>query len=86
MGLKNPELTKGGSHGHVNDEEKIGRVARAAHNSLVTYCRMSGDYTIKEWEDAEAWQREDTIKMVKATLQGGHNPEQEHEVVQDQGG
>lgn len=62
----------------MNEEEKIARIARAAHNSLVTYCRMSGDYSIKEWEDADAWQREDTIRMVRSTLEGGHSPEQEH--------
>ena len=62
----------------MTDDEKITRIARAAHNALVTYCKLAGDYTIKEWEDAKDWQREDTIRMVRSTLQGGHSPEQEH--------
>jgi len=52
----------------VTEDEKISRIARAAHNVLVVYCRAAGDYSIKEWEDAEQWQREDTIKMVRSTL------------------
>ncbi len=62
----------------MTEEEKIARVARAAHNTLVAYCRLSGDYSIKEWDEAEGWQREDTIKMVKATLNGGHSAAEEH--------
>lgn len=62
----------------MTEDEKISRIARAAHNVLVVYCRAAGDYSIKEWEDAEQWQREDTIKMVRSTLKGGHSPEQEH--------
>lgn len=62
----------------MNDEEKIARIARAAHNVLVSYCKLSGDYTIKEWDDAEEWQRNDTIAMVKSTLKGVHSPAEEH--------
>lgn len=62
----------------MNDEEKIVRCARAAHNTMVTYCRMSGDYSIKEWDDADDWQRTDTIAMVKSTLRGAHSPAEEH--------
>lgn len=46
---------------------------------MVTYCRMHGDYTIKEWDDAEAWQRESTIAMVKSVLDGNYSPRGEHE-------
>lgn len=59
-------------------EEKIIRCARAAHNTMVTYCRMSGDYSIKEWDDALEWQRQSTINMVKSTLRGAHSPAEEH--------
>lgn len=62
----------------MNEEEKIERCARAAHNTMVTYCRMAGDHSIKEWDDAEPWQRSDTIAMVKSTLKGGHSPAEEH--------
>lgn len=46
---------------------------------MVTYCRMHGDYTIKEWDDAEGWQREDTITMVKSVLDGNYSPRGEHD-------
>lgn len=62
----------------MTEEEKIERCARAAHNTLVTYCKLAGDYSIKEWDDAEGWQRDDTVKMVKAVLRGGHSPAEEH--------
>jgi len=45
---------------------------------MAAYCRLSGDFSINEWEDAEQWQRDDTIKMVTATLRGGHSPAEEH--------
>jgi hypothetical protein len=63
----------------VTEDEKIQRVARAAHNTVVTYCKTHGDYSIKEWEDAENWQRESTIAMVRNTLSGNFSPSQEHE-------
>jgi len=63
----------------VNADEKVSRCARAAHNTMVTYCRMHGDYTIKEWDDAEGWQRESTINMVKSVLAGNYSPKGEHE-------
>lgn len=62
----------------MNEEEKIARVARAAHNALVTYNRLHGDYALKEWEDAEGWQRDDTITMVKSILAGNYSPRAEH--------
>jgi hypothetical protein len=63
----------------VTEDEKIARVARGAHNLIVVYCRLHGDYTIKDWEDAEGWQRESTIDMVKHTLAGNYSPRAEHE-------
>lgn len=46
---------------------------------MVTYCRLHGDYTIKDWEDAEGWQRESTVDMVKSVLAGNYSPRAEHE-------
>jgi hypothetical protein len=62
----------------VNEEEKIVRCARAAHNTMVTYCRMHGDHTIDEWDDAKEWQRQSTIAMVKSVLAGNYSPRGEH--------
>ncbi len=63
----------------MNEQEKIERCARAAHNTMVTYCKMHGDFSIKEWDDAEQWQRDDTVKMVHSVLAEGYNPKAEHE-------
>ncbi len=79
MTCRTSNQRKAGSHAQVTDEEKIQRVARAAHNTVVTYCKTHGDYSIKEWEDAEPWQRESTITMVKNTLEGNFSPAKEHE-------
>jgi hypothetical protein len=46
---------------------------------MVTYCKMHGDHSIKEWDDAEQWQRDDTVKMVKSVLSGEYSPRAEHE-------
>ena len=62
----------------LTEEEKVLRCAKAAHNALVLYCKSLGDFSIKEWDDAEQWQREDTVAMVRSTLRGTHSPEEEH--------
>lgn len=53
--------------------------ARAAHNVMVTYCKMHGDHTILEWDDAEDWQRRSTVDMVRSVLAGNYSPRAEHE-------
>lgn len=63
----------------MSEEQLIERCARHAHNIFAGYCRALGDYSIKEWADAEAWQRESTIEMVKAVLAGNHTPSAEHD-------
>jgi hypothetical protein len=40
---------------------------------------MHGDYSIKEWDDAEGWQRESTINMAKSVLAGNYSPKGEHD-------
>jgi len=32
----------------LTEEQKIERVARATHNTMAGYCRLSGDFSIKE--------------------------------------
>ena len=62
----------------MTEDDKIERIAKGVHNVLITYCKASGDFSMKHWEEAEDWQREDTIKMVRATLKGGHSAAEEH--------
>jgi len=63
----------------VKNEEKIEKCARAAHNTVVTYCKMHGDHSIKEWDDAQQWQRDSTVAMVKSVLAGNYSPRGEHD-------
>lgn len=64
----------------MTKDEKIYRVARAAHNCFVTYCKGIGDFSVKEWEDAEGWQRADTVRLVESVLAGNHSPQTEHDI------
>lgn len=43
------------------------------------YCRTHGDYSLKEWDDAEEWQRKSTIEMVNSILAGNYSPKAEHD-------
>jgi hypothetical protein len=63
----------------VNEEESVVKCARAAHNTLATYCKASGDFSLKEWDDAAQWQRDSTVAMVKSVLSGEYSPRKEHE-------
>jgi len=78
IGWFHPNQRKVGSHVTVTEEDKIERCARAAHNTLVAYCKLAGDYSLREWSDAPEWQRKDTIEMVRSTLRGVHSPAEEH--------
>lgn len=62
----------------MNEEDKIVKVARLSHTVFAGYCKALGDYSIKEWEDAPQWQRDDTIAMVKSVLTGEYSAEVEH--------
>lgn len=58
----------------------MARCARAAHNVLVTYCRSAGDHSIKEWDDAQQQQRDDTMKLVRSYVeQGSTSTSAEHD-------
>ena len=60
------------------EEDKIEKAARAAHTVFASYCKALGDYSIKDWDEAEDWQREDTVNMVKSVLTGEYSAEVEH--------
>ena len=62
----------------TSEEDQIVKVARLAHTVFAGYCKALGDYSIREWEDADQWQRDDTIAMVKSVLTGEYSPEVEH--------
>lgn len=62
----------------TTDEDKIEKAARAAHTVFAGYCKAIGDYSIKDWDEAPQWQRDDTIALVKNVLTGEYSPEVEH--------
>lgn len=52
----------------MNDDQKVEAVAKAAHNMLSLYGKVAGDHSVPDWEEAPAWQREATVRLVKAYL------------------
>jgi len=62
----------------MTDEDVIVKVARLAHTVFASYCKALGDYSILEWDDAQQWQRDDTVAMVKSVLTGEYSAEVEH--------
>ena len=60
-------------------DDKVLKVAQAAHNTYAAYCRTTGDHNVNSWDDAEGWQRESTINMVKSILAGTFSVSAEHE-------
>jgi hypothetical protein len=62
----------------MTEEDKIAKIARAAHTVFIGYCKVLGDYSFKDWDEAEQWQRDDTIALVKNVLTGEYSAEVEH--------
>lgn len=48
------------------------KIAPVCHEANKTWCEANGDYSQKDWYDAEDWQRESAIKGVEFRL---NNPE-----------
>ena len=51
-------------------------IAPICHAANKAFCESHGDYTQKDWRDAEQWQRDSAIKGVKFRLD---NPEAGHD-------
>ena len=43
-------------------------IAKACHEANRIWCQANGDYTQKNWEEAEQWQRDSAIAGVKFRL------------------
>lgn len=58
-------------------EDKVVTAARVAHQANKAYCESLGDFSQKNWEQAEEWQRTSSINgvlfMVDRKLQGEQN-------------
>ena len=46
------------------NKEYITAIAKVCHQAIKVFCETHGDYSIKNWEDAEEWQKESTMTAV----------------------
>jgi hypothetical protein len=53
-------------------------IAKVCHDANKAYCETHGDFSQKDWSDAEDWQRESAINGVKFRLE---NPEAGHDAM-----
>lgn len=47
------------------NEEIISAIAKVCHQANKAWCEANGDYSQKDWEEAEEWQRESAIHGVR---------------------
>jgi len=60
--------------------DRVERVARAAHEANRAYCQNIGDNSQPAWEDAPDWQRDSVRAGVQAIIDNpATTPEQSHE-------
>jgi hypothetical protein len=80
---------KNGNKYHPTDEDRIGTltekervftIAVACHEAYRAFCQLNGDQSVREWQNAEQWQRENTLSTVKFLLD---NPNSPHNVLHD---
>jgi hypothetical protein len=50
-------------------------IAKVCHEANRSWCESNGDYSQKEWDKAEQWQRESAIKGVEFRLNNPDAPE-----------
>lgn len=53
-------------------DEKIIKIAKVCHQANKAWCESNGDFSQKDWDEAEEWQRQSAIKGVLFKLE---NPE-----------
>lgn len=54
-------------------------IAKVCHQANKAWCESEGDFSQKDWEDAEQWQRDSAINGVKFRLENPHaGPDAQH--------
>lgn len=53
---------------------KIEQIAKACHQANKAWCEANGDHTQKDWDAAELWQRESTVKGVQFRIDNPNAP------------
>ncbi len=57
----------------------IEKIAKICHQANKAYCENINDFSQKEWEDAEDWQKESVINGVKYFMDNPNvSPEESH--------
>src|SRR5262245_34103991 len=55
-------------------------LAKTVHGAIRAFCRATGDDSIREWEEAEPWQRDDSLRVVRFHRENPDaSPSAEHE-------
>ncbi len=57
-------------------ETKAEVIAKVCHQANKAWCEKNGDWSQKDWDEAEAWQRESAVKGVEFKL---NNPDAGHD-------
>ncbi len=54
----------------------VNKIAQVCHQTNKLWCEINDDFSQKDWDDAEDWQRESAIKGVKFRIR---NPDAGHD-------
>jgi len=52
----------------------IATIAKVCHQANKAFCEANGDFSQRDWDEAEAWQRESAIKGVDYRLKNPEGP------------
>lgn len=59
---------------------EVALIAKACHQANKSICETYGDFTQKDWGEAEQWQRDSTVNSVKFAIENqAATPEHQHE-------
>ena len=57
------------------NQVKITSIAKVCHQANKAWCELCGDFSQKDWDEAEQWQRDSAIKGVEFKLNNLYAPD-----------
>jgi hypothetical protein len=75
--MDNEQVSKEGIHEYWEAREKevaIEWIAYVCHQANKAWCESQGDYSQKDWAEAEQWQRDSAVNGVKFRLENPDAP------------
>lgn len=57
------------------NQTEIQQIAKVCHQANKAWCESEGDFTQKDWDEAEQWQRDSAIKGVEFRLANPDAPQ-----------